>query len=582
MSVVSTTIGPLPHSEGDWDAAIAAGAGYNLNSQVFHRGSSYRSLVDANHVEPSFTYNSATGEYTCSEGWGLVAVGAGADVVQEMAQISELKDGTLIPLLSENLKGLASRDEQSVPDVMADWIQSAGGDESIDSTKGCSIEKIVPTLDFAANKFISSGKNLLRLQTNNGLAINLGSGYAFPVPMLVATNASIGTANENNGVLFTDSEGNMLTPTVYFKAGHTAPASVSDYDGAATYIDKNGRRHFTTPSAGWLIVIGITWATTCAHLGWSGSGLVPYNFYVSPTDSNDAGTIVDLSVLGTMRVIGSGANIIYDQAVKTSASAMQLQTKVGRAQPTWTRGALDAETGLYPYTAALAGGSGQPAAILSGGIAEFEGSGKPVITVNGTTLTYYSESATALTDYVKYQLASPTTASKSVNSEPSTEDWGIQALIGVSGTAQIEIEYSQGWPDTLAALPSKTAIRDQVLAEAIVLCATRLKALENALISSPNRMDIFVKTLDAEDIRILGVPQVLEFTGADNTTAVTPAAARIPDNWEQDTMGVWQGVPRKIGQVWIGRSLNGSSKIAVAVAKAVTGSVDDWVVIYSV
>lgn len=86
MAIVDIIAGPVTHNKGDWDSSVAAGDGYEKEAIVFHNGSSFVSLVNENKVEPSFTYDATTGVYTCSTGWGLIAVGAGAEVVARLGR----------------------------------------------------------------------------------------------------------------------------------------------------------------------------------------------------------------------------------------------------------------------------------------------------------------------------------------------------------------------------------------------------------------------------------------------------------------------------------------------------------------
>lgn len=75
MSASSQIIlGPVPHFKNEW----ASGTNYKKGAIVYHNGSSYTALIANPSTEPSFTYDPATGTFTVSEGWGLLAVGAAA------------------------------------------------------------------------------------------------------------------------------------------------------------------------------------------------------------------------------------------------------------------------------------------------------------------------------------------------------------------------------------------------------------------------------------------------------------------------------------------------------------------------
>ena len=521
--------------------AFATVTDYAAGTVVFHQNKLWR-----------FTADHAAGVWNAEE----VEQFDIKTLVSELQ--SHLEDGTVVPSQAQNLKSWDERDDQNVESTMTETVRTTGGDESINAESGATLMSIVATVDFAASKLISSGFNLLRLQSNNGLASTVGNGYYFPVPAL--TFGVYGTAEENNGVLFTDKNGANLRPTVYFKAlSAGVPESVTD-GTACSYVDSNGKRFYVCTEPGYLIVSGITWADTCAHIAWSKQ----YDRYVSPTAAGDAGTILDFSVLGTMRAIGSGSNIISDRADRISATKMRLTTNVGRVQPTWTRGTLDEETGLYPYTATISG-------IKSGGMAVFEGSDKPAISVTGTTLTYYSESSSAETAYVKYQLGTATTSDKNLAPDVANlDDWGVEALIGASGSAIITWMYAQGIPDALVQLLSKIDNATvPVIAAAFAMMDARVSDLERRLASVFARIDVFARNVDAEDYLKCGIPMVLY-----SSESGAPAAARIPLNWNQDKMGVWTGVPFNIGQMYVDKVNK-----KVYVATALSNATSDWSVL---
>lgn len=60
------------------------------NGIVTHNGSSFVALVNNPSTEPSFTYDAGSGQYVVSEGWGLLAVGAGAEVASDLASVLTL------------------------------------------------------------------------------------------------------------------------------------------------------------------------------------------------------------------------------------------------------------------------------------------------------------------------------------------------------------------------------------------------------------------------------------------------------------------------------------------------------------
>lgn len=85
MATNKITLGPLPHFKQEW----AAGTTYKREAIVTHKGSTYMCTTAGTQTEPSFTYNSTTHKYTTSAGWSLIAVGSGAEVVEDIAETKE-------------------------------------------------------------------------------------------------------------------------------------------------------------------------------------------------------------------------------------------------------------------------------------------------------------------------------------------------------------------------------------------------------------------------------------------------------------------------------------------------------------
>lgn len=460
------------------------------------------------------------------------------------------KEGSYPNLEAGNLESWASRDDSPIESVSKDLIRSTGGDESINSAGGAKLMAMLCVgADFAPLRIISSGFNLLRLQSNNGLAVQGGDDWwYFPVPKLTATNDSIGTANENNGVLFTDSEGSNLTPTVYFKP-LTSGMPTSATDGtAATYLDKNGRRHYTTSGPGYLIVSGITWASTCAHLGWSTN----YDKYVSPTDADDAGTIVSTSNAGTLRSVGSGGALVSDRCDRSSDSQMLKTVKVGTSSSlVWIDTAdVDGEgtpTGTYTHKATIDG-------MLPDGVAEIKVNGGSVynaLFVEGQTVSFQDSNATVAAGYsVKYQLEVPTTSTVNITTAfARINDWGIE-YVEASGDGNGVWQYVQGIPDAIYGLLGK------------------VKDVEGDVASLDSRMDDAEEEVNAlqepdyHDInqaKLCGQPMKLFGAG-------TPQESVVPDNWIQLADGGydWNGTPSAIGQEYINTAVaSGGHYIAV-------------------
>jgi len=542
MTIAKITIGPVPHSKGTWYPNIAEDPGYMKEAYVFHNGSTYQSTIDNNHTEPSYTYNSATGEYTVSAGWELVAVGTNA---------VDLLNGTLVPKYSTNLDSWAGK-PQSVSDVQTQPVITTGGDVSIDSSINAILMSIVAKTDFAATALLSTGFNLLR----NAVAV--GDGWYFPVPAMAF--GALNSAAQPNGILFTDSYNNNLTPTVRFKAlSAGVPTSVSD-GSACTYTDAGGYRFYTTPQAGYIIVSGIVRTSVCAHIGWSGR----YDEYISVAVASDAGASIALAAaIHSMHsydemlvVAGRG-----DRIDRISATQVRLTTYNDKVKPTWTNTPDDAENPTsYTHTATISG-------MLSNGVAVFQNDNIE-LSVDGTTISYTDANAAASTDWVKYQKSAAATSNYNLATAFAVEDWGCIILQGATGEAFVEISYAQGIPDNVRALVS--GVLDgklEVIAQALAELFAENAALKRRLTTIGSDLNLHARTIDTEDEMVHGVPKYLR-----STVTGAPSAANIPDNWNEDLYGKWTGVPRDGRQEYV----DGSGKWYKPKAN-LSNSTEDWV-----
>ncbi len=468
-------------------------------------------------------------------------------------------DGSYSDLNAGNLASWAGS-TQNANYTQEAVIETTGGDLSIDSSVPATLMSIAAKTDFSATKLIATGFNLLRRATA------VGNGWYFMVPAL--PYGAINTATQPNGVLFTNSQGENLRPTVYFKPlASGVPTSVTD-GTACAYTDAStgGKdyRFFTTSQAGYIIVSGIDRAATCAHIGWSKR----YDDYVAVNDDSDAGSEVDIAAgihtlhsYDKMLTVGN----VADRIERTGDNQVTWHRLVDRVQPTWTNTPVESEgepTGDYLHTATISG-------MKADGAAAFETLGITLL-VDGTTISFTDQNETVESDYVKYELATEATGTASVSSSFNVEDWGLIIIQGAVGSAYIDIAYAQGIPDSvrqmLSNIDNKTI---PVIAEAMLYLYNENMALRELLAGKDNAVLPVVKaqSVECDDILTLGVPNALY-----SSVAGAPSAANVPDNWDEETMTVWDGCPRKIGQQYVDKV---GKKVYYAVA--VTGSTSDWV-----
>ncbi len=366
--------------------------------------------------------------------WGafLAAEAARAEIAAALRTMIE--NGVVVPAVAKTLSAFAERNTLSVEDTWYGAVRTTGGEESIDSRQKAQLVAVVAREKFYASALRFTGYNLLR----NAIAI--GSGYYFLVPAMAF--GTFGTANEPNGILFTNGNHENLKPTVRFKAlSAGVPTSVSD-GAACSYTDSNGYRFFTTPEAGWMIVDGITYSNTCAKIAWSER----YDEFVAPDAAGDAGSVISIAPIihkihsyDLMLAVGG----IGDGFEVTSLMPPQAtwRRRCDRVKPTWTT--VAGEDGTYVHSAAID-------AIRPDGAAQLED--KTPLSVVGTTVSYSDDQPEATNQYVEYQLATVVTGTETISPLGDVEDWGLDILMDLVGSAFITVRYAQGYPDSLAAL----------------------------------------------------------------------------------------------------------------------------------
>ena len=472
---------------------------------------------------------------------------------------TKLESGEVIPLLADNLASWAGS-TQNANYTQENVVETTGGDLSIDSSVPATLMSIAAKTDFAATKLIATGFNLLRRATA------VGNGWYFMVPALPF--GTINTASQPNGVLFTNSQGDNLRPTVYFKPlASGVPTSVTDGTACAYTDARTGGknyRFFTSSQAGYIIVSGIDRDATCAHIGWSKR----YDEYISVTNASDAGSEVDIAAgihalhsYDKMLTVGN----VADRIERTGDNQVTWHRLVDRVQPAWTNTPVESEgepTGDYIHTATISG-------MKAGGAAAFETLGI-ILFVDGTTISFTDSNATVESDYVKYELATEATGTATVSSSFQVEDWGLIIIQGAIDSAYINIAYAQGIPDSvrqmLSNIDNKTI---PVIAEAMLYLYNENKALRELLTGKDNAVVPVVKAHEVacEQVTKFGAPDLLI-----SSVEGAPSAAVTPDNWDEDTMDVWNGCPRFIGQKYIDQV---AKKVYFAVT--LTASTNDWI-----
>ena len=444
---------------------------------------------------------------------------------------NNILSGTTPVALAKNLESWEGRNDLSVPDTWTDVVRTTAGDVSINSENGGQLVSIYPVTDYYASGLMAGGFNRLRNATR------IGSGETWVLDGDVLPALPQGDGNPQ-GIVLTDANGIDIgsSAVVYYKA--TSPVT----GGLGTVITPvvktvNGKtvRFFPTTAPGYITVAftgQATRATSCAHIGWSRR----WWDYVSVSAATDAGQTINLSTLmsaqNPLRVINAEVKDYID-VTGTTATRHTICGTASVAAASWTTTAGESE-GTYIHTAVISG-------MKSGGVART--SGGIMLDVNGTYVSF-TDGNSSVSDAISivFELATPTTSTAANiygtgKTVYSLEDWGVERQTGASGTAAITTAYSQGYPDSLAAI-AQVKIKDVV--EAVNENSDNIDMIEDEVIDGLGGLDF--ATLP----KLCGQPMKLYGHGV-------PADNNVPDNWIQLADGGynWNGSPSALGQEYI-------------------------------
>ena len=385
----------------------------------------------------------STNDYTTEEKNKLGALPTNTDLNTALgakAAKTDLENGTIVPKLATNLESWEGREDLTVNSTFSEPVRTTAGDASIVSSKGGKIVSIVPRSDFYASALKATGFNLLR----NAVQIGTTTKYYFLVPKLIF--GTFGTADEPNGVLFTNAQGEKMTPTVYFKKLSDGVPTSSSYGSACTHTTSNGYRFYTCSEIGYMVVDGATLASTCAHIAWSRR----YDEYKAIDAADDAGSSISLAAIFTALHAANQPALFITNEVRdfiefTNTTAVWHRVCNKTTVSTWTNTEIPSEGGgasTYIHSASISG-------MKSGGVARI---GSTMLTVEGTTVSFTDGNATAASADVIYELATQASGTVSITPTYSLEDWGLEYLEGATGTAEVTTQYCRNYPDSLAAL----------------------------------------------------------------------------------------------------------------------------------
>lgn len=447
---------------------------------------------------------------------------------------------------AENLQSWAERDDLSISDTWSDRVRTTAGSVSIDSSISAKLTSIVPKEDFYADSIVATGFNLLRYAVQVGIPGSGNEGKAILVPKM--RFGEFGTAEEANGLLITDEDGNNLNLSLFFTEDLSqVPTSVYSNQIFRPQM-YNGYAFYTPEHDGYLIFpqsFFNTYPNMCVHVAWSRR----YDENIGVNDSSDAGSTIQLSNIiaaihnyNMMLTASNGFNVVADN-IRLGDNSATWTRNVDRIQPTWTTVANiveDGESQTYTHTAIIS--EMKPNGIVECGDISF--------TVENNTISYQSDSDTAITEYVKYELANPVSGTVSISNSYTVEDWGLEMLTGnVIGSAYITTQYAQSYPDSLALIAQGShENKMQVLVEAIAELRKEVDTLTYAL---KHQGDVKANSVDVVD--------GYNIIGQNMFDVVTSAPTELPNAkglFRYDTVNK-----------------------ALYVSKSVTNSTSDWSIV---
>lgn len=480
-----------------------------------------------------------------------------------------LLDGSLVPALAETLSAWA---DQKALSTEAEWqepVRTTGGDIPIETSEGAKLESIKPKQDWMSKLLFNGAYNMLKAavwgNANSQPLVGglISGGCYFLVPEL--TLGQFGDASENNGLLFTDSEGNNLNPVVYYKPlGSAAPASLTDgtaVTAASVSYDGKNYKAYETPTIdgvkqgpGWFIVTfpsGKTISDICAHIAWEDW----YDKYVG-LDEEDDPEDADYNpeaALGILMLEGFLALIHSDKVLRFISEEVRdwvefadtqakghhvVDLKVTEATD-WTN-TQDGDN--YVHTADIGSSmkSDGAACLLDGTEVE----------VSGTQVSFVDQNSGVSGDKltVKYERAAEEIISKAYtdnvfagsNINATTgriniNDCSIEAWVGAAGIAEYRALYAQNTVDKLGMI-AQVDFRE--LLETVEDQEVEIEDLNRSIIEERAK-DPDVK---------YGQPRLLIMHTLSNNAA--PAEANVPENWVDFLHGGynWIGKPAFVGQ----------------------------------
>ena len=386
--------------------------------------------------------------------------------------LAELTKGVVVPALADELningEAITSHTQNAL-------LETAGGDKSIKNgtARIRSFRGTNSGVPASNAKIIATGFNLANPANINGQQLT--------VTVVKGVFGSYGSAEQNNGYLFTLPNNVIVVPTSVKQNGSAVPTRT--VDGITYYLpSQNGTMVATFAS-------DVVMSNVCCHICWSNYRDLDHEAY-SASELNLSSVIT--SAGGTLkRANGLGGFVCDEIKFGTSSAERQWYRRVGEvALSSLNFAAVVAENSetTYKYSAEIPG-------FKAGGIYQLVGSSLTayvsekalIIETNQESL-----SGVNLQGSVKFELETPVTGTHSLTGEITVNDFGLIMLSTASAASEIDfdIDFQTMWKDFIKNLSTEFDREGSVIATAINAIARKIDSIERNLSGKMQKLSV--------------------------------------------------------------------------------------------
>lgn len=321
-------------------------------------------------------------------------------------------------------------------------MDTTGGDKDVKDGQG-----VLRVVRGTENGITAAGAKIISLGFN---LIPTGSGTTFTFRCVKGEWGAYGTSQKNNGYLFTDSEGQILTPTSVTQNGVAVP----------THTDHGNTYYLPSQDGQCTVVFATSQTNPCAHICWSNGRDTKDNYEAYNTSQVDLASAIN-AIGGTLRRVG----YVFDEInLETKRSIRRLGNCALNAL-SWTMEAgptLEEGEATNTFRAIVSGGIATADTIKAGGAFAIKGVTGLTFTLDGTSLVCDSTIA-SVEDFVtalgngtiEYELAVEVVATNTLDGEIVISDYGIIIFENTAGASVVDIDFDfdTKWRDFIKNLP---------------------------------------------------------------------------------------------------------------------------------